>query len=235
MIRSIFFILLLAILLVPISLTQPQFVNASSKSPYDSGYDHGCDDADISDPDDRYINQPDRGPSRHTNEFMGGYNDGFQACIAGTEDNTYDNNNNATIPETGQTSEDNFVWNTGIILLITLIILAIIIAAIWKLTHRRKKRQYFSTDVKREVLRNQDYKCTKCKKSAGVWDYDHTDGDRSNNDISNCQALCPNCHAKKTRGLLKEEIKSSFKVENPNNFCDCCYCLRNLGHLYVEN
>ena len=84
MIRSIFFILLLAILLVPISLTQPQFVNASSKSPYDSGYDHGCDDADISDPDDRYINQPDRGPSRHTNEFMGGYNDGFQACIAGT-------------------------------------------------------------------------------------------------------------------------------------------------------
>ncbi|HET6590709.1 MAG TPA: hypothetical protein VFG45_11160 [Candidatus Nitrosocosmicus sp.] len=26
-------------------------------SSYDSGYDHGCDDANISDSDDRYINQ----------------------------------------------------------------------------------------------------------------------------------------------------------------------------------
>lgn len=26
---------------------------ASEESPYDSGYDHGCDDARISDPDDR--------------------------------------------------------------------------------------------------------------------------------------------------------------------------------------
>jgi 5-methylcytosine-specific restriction endonuclease McrA len=43
----------------------------------------------------------------------------------------------------------------------------------------------------------------------GLWDYDHIDGNRSNNDPSNCQALCPNCHAKKTRGLLKQENKSS--------------------------
>ena len=83
MIRSIFFILLLAISLIPISLTQTQFVNASSKSPYDSGYDHGCDDADISYPDDRYINQPDKGPSYHTNEFMSGYNDGYDNCSEG--------------------------------------------------------------------------------------------------------------------------------------------------------
>jgi hypothetical protein len=83
MIRSIFFILLLAISLIPISLTQTQFVNASSKSPYDSGYDHGCDDADISYPDDRYINQPDKGPSHHTNEFMSGYNDGYDNCSEG--------------------------------------------------------------------------------------------------------------------------------------------------------
>jgi hypothetical protein len=56
------------------------YSNASSKSPYDSGYDHGCDDAKISDLDDRYINQPEKGPSFHTNEFMRGYNDGYDAC-----------------------------------------------------------------------------------------------------------------------------------------------------------
>jgi hypothetical protein len=53
---------------------------ASEESPYDSGYDHGCDDARISDPDDRYINQPEKGPSFHTDRFMDGYNDGFGAC-----------------------------------------------------------------------------------------------------------------------------------------------------------
>jgi hypothetical protein len=32
-----------------------------ASSPYDSGYNHGCNDARISDPDDRYINQPEKG------------------------------------------------------------------------------------------------------------------------------------------------------------------------------
>lgn len=59
---------------------QMQLANASSKSPYESGYDHGCDDADISDPVDRYVNQPEKGPSFHTNEFMRGYNDGYDEC-----------------------------------------------------------------------------------------------------------------------------------------------------------
>ena len=33
----------------------------SSIDAYDSGYDHGCDDAGISNPDNRYINQPEKG------------------------------------------------------------------------------------------------------------------------------------------------------------------------------
>lgn len=49
---------------------------------YDNGYDHGCEDAGIADPSDRYINQPGKGPSFHTNEFMDGYDDGFVACSA---------------------------------------------------------------------------------------------------------------------------------------------------------
>jgi hypothetical protein len=61
-------------------------VNASSDSPYRSGYDHGCDDASISDPSERYINLPEKGPSFHTGEFMNGYYDGFNACSDGVGD-----------------------------------------------------------------------------------------------------------------------------------------------------
>jgi hypothetical protein len=67
-------------LVISISTGQMQLAEAGGKSPYESGYDHGCDDADISDPGDRYINQPEKGPSFHTNEFMRGYNDGYDEC-----------------------------------------------------------------------------------------------------------------------------------------------------------
>lgn len=33
----------------------------ASRDSYDTGYDHGCDDAEISDPSDRYINHPGKG------------------------------------------------------------------------------------------------------------------------------------------------------------------------------
>jgi hypothetical protein len=56
----------------------------ASTDTYDSGRDHGCDDAGISDPSDRYINQLSKGPSFHTDEFMDGYYDGFYVCSTGT-------------------------------------------------------------------------------------------------------------------------------------------------------
>jgi hypothetical protein len=54
-------------------------VYGSEQSPYDSGYDHGCDDAGLS-PSDRYINEEGKGPSHHTNAFMNGYNSGYDSC-----------------------------------------------------------------------------------------------------------------------------------------------------------
>lgn len=53
----------------------------ASNLPYRSGYNHGCSDAKISDSSKRYINQPGKGPSYHTTEFMRGYNDGFDSCL----------------------------------------------------------------------------------------------------------------------------------------------------------
>jgi hypothetical protein len=78
--------LMVAIIISLILSTQQAMftVFASESSPYNSGYDHGCDDAGISDPDDRYINQPDKGPSHHTGVFMQGYDDGFDRCSSST-------------------------------------------------------------------------------------------------------------------------------------------------------
>lgn len=49
-------------------------------SPYESGYAHGCSDAKISDPSKQYINQPGKGPTYHTDQFMDGYYNGFNVC-----------------------------------------------------------------------------------------------------------------------------------------------------------
>jgi hypothetical protein len=41
----------------------------------------------ISNVDNRHINQPDKGPSEHTSEFMSGYNAGFSVCSGSSGDN----------------------------------------------------------------------------------------------------------------------------------------------------
>jgi hypothetical protein len=79
---------IVAVMIVLIAIATLAFVTNvfATKDPYDSGYDHGCDDATISDPDDYYINQDGKGPSNHTDEFMNGYNDGYSSCSGyGTE------------------------------------------------------------------------------------------------------------------------------------------------------
>ena len=65
------------------------------------------------------------------------------------------------------------------------------------------KRKGFSLKARKATLTKQDHKCNMCKKNLDEKNYDHIDGNRSNNSVSNCQALCPNCHAKKTRKMKK--------------------------------
>lgn len=65
----------------------PASALASSNSPYDSGYSHGYDDAQLFYPSEQYINQPGKGPEFHTNEFMNGYYAGYadyETSIAGS-------------------------------------------------------------------------------------------------------------------------------------------------------
>jgi hypothetical protein len=69
-----------------------------------TGYDRGCSDAQISDPSERYINQPEKGPGFHSDAFMQAYNDGFNAC-SGSSNPEDDNNGNSG--GTDQNSESN--------------------------------------------------------------------------------------------------------------------------------
>ena len=70
------------------------------------------------------------------------------------------------------------------------------------------KRKSFSQTTQEITLIKQAYRCNICKKKRDVINFDHIDGNRSNNSIANCQALCPNCHAKKTR-----KVNKKFKLE----------------------
>ena len=78
----------------------------------------------------------------------------------------------------------------------------IIAAMARKIKHRGgeyRERQYFSDSIKENIFDKQRHKCGHCKRLLNLVDYDRKDNDRSNNKESNCIALCPNCHAIKTR------------------------------------
>jgi hypothetical protein len=79
----------------------------------------------------------------------------------------------------------------------------IIVAGIARKIKRRggkySERQYFPDSIKENILDNQHHKCAYCNGLLNAVDYDHKNGDRSNNKESNCVALCPNYHAVKTR------------------------------------
>ena len=82
-------------------------------------------------------------------------------------------------------------------------------------------RKSFSKMQQTEILGEQDYKCSLChtrfaKNVRPI--YDHIDGDHSNNNIKNGQAICSNCHDIKS---AKENQKRSIEKKNIN-FVKCC-------------
>jgi hypothetical protein len=75
------------LLVVAVLGVSPEPVSASSKSPYESGYDHGCDDSELK-AEDRSINEPGKGASFHTDEFMVGYRSEYQECKEGSSNDS---------------------------------------------------------------------------------------------------------------------------------------------------
>jgi len=72
-----------------------------------------------------------------------------------------------------------------------------------------KARRSFSKSTKAKTLVRQKNRCNDCGEKSDVWDFDHIDGNSLNNSLDNCQALCPNCHAKKTRNIKQRKLKLS--------------------------
>jgi hypothetical protein len=70
------------VLLTAASSGAMQGVMAKKGTPFQAGYNHGCNDAKVTF-SARYINQTGKGPSFHTKEFMNGYNRGFSTCSSG--------------------------------------------------------------------------------------------------------------------------------------------------------
>ena len=94
--------------------------------------------------------------------------------------------------------DNNVILNRYLLLSLFLIEIGMLYFLI-KLRKKYMIRQHFSNEVKSQILKKQKYKCASCKKFLNVYDFDHKDNDRSNNSYNNCQALCPICHAIKTR------------------------------------
>jgi len=66
-------------------------------------------------------------------------------------------------------------------------------------------RKDFTDTTKRDTIIRQGFVCNSCYQPTKHWDFHHISG-RSNNMPSNCEALCPNCHAEKTRKKKMREL-----------------------------
>jgi hypothetical protein len=92
---------------------------------------------------------------------------------------------------------------SSIVLLFSIMVAGIVLNSLKKLKKSRNRaRKGFSQGTRERILRKQNHKCFYCKKVLKVIDYHHKNGNRSDNREINCQALCPNCHAIKTRNKL---------------------------------
>jgi hypothetical protein len=86
---------------------------------------------------------------------------------------------------------------------------AILIAFLYIRWNNNIDKNYASRDIprprygwtpqqKEEVRERQYGKCAHCGRPPPRWEYHHVNGDRSDNSMSNCEGLCPNCHSVET-------------------------------------
>ncbi len=60
-------------------------------------------------------------------------------------------------------------------------------------------RKDFAESTKKFTILMQGNVCNSCKKPTKFWDFHHKNRNSSDNSQRNCEALCPYCHAEKTR------------------------------------
>jgi len=104
-------------------------------------------------------------------------------------------------PETGE-----IILNDDQTTTIEIVILALIgiVGSIVAINAKKRKLQIFQrrgwSSIQKEQVRSRQYgKCNMCFTSPSQWKYDYFDGNKSNNDLNNCQGLCSDCHSVKTK------------------------------------
>ena len=85
-----------------------------------------------------------------------------------------------------------------IILALIGIVGSIIGVSVWKKKFTVFQRHGWSGFEKEQVRERQYGKCNMCFTLQSHWKYDYIDGNKNNNDIDNCQALCLDCYSVKT-------------------------------------
>lgn len=179
---------------------------------YDIGYQYGCQDAVVLNPMDRYINQPDEWYLFKLDQFIQGYHQGHDKCTNMDQNilknlnknNLWDSSPGIIInfPVFVLTKIFIFLSNSYFIISFIILFLILLLISLYsKVTKRstKKIRKNFSIQIKESILKKQKYRCAICRMQLKVIDFDHKNGNRSDNRIRNCQALCPNCHALKSR------------------------------------
>lgn len=98
---------------------------------------------------------------------------------------------------------DTLIRPSSIVILFSIVVTGLVLNSLKKLKRSMNKaRKGFSQGTRERILRKQNHRCAYCRKVLKVIDYHHKNGNRSDNRENNCQALCPNCHAIKTRNKL---------------------------------
>ena len=77
------------IILTILTLYFPFSIHSNLASAQSDGYTHGCSDGKISNPNQRYLNQPGNGPENQNEEFRNEYIKGFNDCY-GSYNTCYD-------------------------------------------------------------------------------------------------------------------------------------------------
>jgi len=95
-------------------------------------------------------------------------------------------------------SETREILNDAQTPIVGLVILVGIVGVIGVFAKKRKleifQRRGLS-GIQKEQVRDRQYgKCNMCFTPPTKWKYDHIDGNKSNNDLNNCQGLCPDCY-----------------------------------------
>ncbi|HJJ23113.1 MAG TPA: hypothetical protein OQH54_05290 [Nitrosopumilus sp.] len=92
---------------------------------------------------------------------------------------------------------------TGIVEITILVLIGIVGSIIWASTKKRKlivfQRRGWNSVQKKQVKDRQFGKCNICFTPPTKWKYDYFDGNKNNNNLDNCQALCSDCYSVKTQ------------------------------------